>query len=325
MTYIELIREFWKQNRVNPMSSTDTTFYFYLLDECDRRNGTNPFELQSRITEISLMITRKTIGEVRNRLKQKGLIDFISCNNKPTIYLINNLDTSDNNCLSNCFPNVTIKKHLREQLGNIQGNNCETFKETPSKERSPIPPKEYTPKESVDNNNISSLRTREERELEKFDSLLQEVVDGKHKIWEDQMRKKFGIDNVIDYLPSFRDHAIANSKVTSVGDANEFKRYFVNSFRYFTKSNPIEMLTIYRENSHSEKFIKYCDWVKIKSPNVAKGIVPLTEEELNTLTDAFGSKSVFNAILDLNNREDLISKYFSLYRTLINWLEKDRV
>lgn len=198
-------------------------------------------------------------------------------------------------------------------------------KETPSKEMSPIPPKEYTPKESVDNNNISSLRTREERELEKFDSLLQEVVDGKYQIWEDQMRKKFGIDNVIDYLPSFRDHAIANSKVTSVGDTNEFKRYFVNSFRYFTKSNPIEMLTRYRENSQSEKFIKYCDWVKSKASNVTKGIVPLTEEELNNLTDAFGSKAVFNAILDLNNREDLISKYFSLYRTLINWLEKDRV
>ncbi len=169
------------------------------------------------------------------------------------------------------------------------------------------------------------MRTREERELEKFDSLLQEVVDGKYQIWEDQMRKKFGIDNVIDYLPSFRDHAIANSKVTSVGDTNEFKRYFVNSFRYFTKSNPIEMLTRYRENSQSEKFIKYCDWVKSKASNVAKGIVPLTEEELNNLTDAFGSKAVFNAILDLNNREDLISKYFSLYRTLINWLEKDRV
>lgn len=34
------------------------------------------------------MISRKTIGEVRNRLKQRGLIDFAAAPNKATIYRI---------------------------------------------------------------------------------------------------------------------------------------------------------------------------------------------------------------------------------------------
>ena len=321
MTYIELLDEFWKQDRVNPMSPLDAKFYFYLLDECNKRQWINPFELQSRITEISLMITRKTIGEVRNRLKQRGLIDFISATNKPTIYRINNVAES-NDCLFNCFSQVAIKKPLRVQFGNIQGYNSETIKETPSKEKSPIPPKEYTPKESDNNINNSSLRTREEIELEKFDSFLQDVLDGNHQVWEDQMRKKHGIDNVVDYLPSFRNHVIANAKMGSVSDINGFKKYFNVCFRFFAKINPIEQLQHYLDNSENENFRKFCKWVLAKAPNVARGIIPLTEEELDNLISTYGTKEVFTAILDLNNREDLINKYFSLYRTLINWLKK---
>lgn len=196
-------------------------------------------------------------------------------------------------------------------------------KETPSKEKSPTPPKEYTPKESDNNINNSSLRTREEIELEKFDSLLQEVVEGKHQIWEDQMCKKHGIDNVIDYLPSFRNHVIANAKMNSVNDINGFKRYFNVCFRFFSKINPIEQLQQYLNAPSSPDFRKYCGWVLAKAPNVARGIIPLTEEELENLTSTYGAKEVFTAILDLNNREDLISKYFSLYRTLINWLKNE--
>ena len=121
------MNEFWKQDRFDPTQALDAKFYFYLLDECNKREWINPFELQSRITEISLLITRKTIGEVRNRLKQRGLIDFVASNNKPTVYKLIGVEESPNNCLSNCFLQGTFKKHLEVQSGNIKGDNSETL------------------------------------------------------------------------------------------------------------------------------------------------------------------------------------------------------
>lgn len=178
MTYIDLLNEFWKQDKLNPTQALDAFFYFYLLGECNKRNWINPFELRSRIIEVKLMISRKTIGEVRNRLKQRGLIDFVSAKNCPTIYRICAIGNSDNNSVSDCFPQGTIKKQLREQSGNISGNNPAT-----SKEISPTPPKEIYPTTNVVGENniniISTTRVREEGNWECFDRLLQEVVDGK--------------------------------------------------------------------------------------------------------------------------------------------------
>ena len=127
MTYIELINEFWKNDLVDPTPAMEAKFYFHLLNECNIREWINPFELQSRITEVKLLITRKTIGEVRNRLRQRGLIDFVAEKNKPTVYLIKNVNLKDTDCLLNCFPQVTIKKHETAQSGNNIGYNSETY------------------------------------------------------------------------------------------------------------------------------------------------------------------------------------------------------
>lgn len=127
MSYIDLLNDFWRDDRFDPMPPMDCKFYFYLINMCNSRGWINPFELQSRIIELSLVIGRKTIGEVRNRLKQRGLIDFVAANNKPTIYLLNKVEVNDAKCLLKCFPQVTIRKHLRLQLGNIYGNISETY------------------------------------------------------------------------------------------------------------------------------------------------------------------------------------------------------
>lgn len=312
MTYVELLSEFWRQNGFKPFGAMDATVYFYLVHQCYIRDWLNPFELQTRNLELALGITRKSIQESKNRLKQRGMIDFTDGNRgKTPSYSILGLN---NSCVS--YRNVS---------GNITGNINGNITGNTSKERSPIPPKEiYTPIGVEENNNIPLSRASEEKDLEKFDSLLQEVADGKCQIWEDEMRIKHGIDSVIDYLPSFRSHVIANATAHRVADINGFKSYFNVAFRYFSKSTPIEQLMKYRDASKSENFVKYCDWIRSKAPNVANGILPLTEEELTNLTEAFGKKEVFTAILDLNNREDLIAKYFALYRTLIKWLKRDQ-
>lgn len=114
MTYIDLINRFWEAYRVKKFSDIDTAIYFFLLNECNIRRWLNPFELQTRNIEICIGVSRKTIGEARNRLKQRGIIDFVEAQGRgPTTYLIDGADIT-NNVLRELFcvsDSVTSKKH----------------------------------------------------------------------------------------------------------------------------------------------------------------------------------------------------------------------
>ena len=79
MTYIELINEFWRLNAIEPFNATDTKVYLYLLHQCNIRGWINPFQLQTRNLELALGISRRAIIESRDRLKQRGLIDYYCC------------------------------------------------------------------------------------------------------------------------------------------------------------------------------------------------------------------------------------------------------
>lgn len=76
MTYIELINRFWKIRRENPITAYESDLYFYLLKECNERNWENPFSASTTVISAELGISRKTIADLRGRLKDKGLIDF---------------------------------------------------------------------------------------------------------------------------------------------------------------------------------------------------------------------------------------------------------
>lgn len=141
MTYLELINRFWDLHQVKCFSSMECAVYFYMLNECNIRRWLNPFELRTRNLELEFMITRKTIGEVRNKLKQRGLIDYIEgrCR-KPSVYLIKDaaytnkeikktafsVSVSSKKQVANVSCNVVESKHY----GNIRGNTMETLEET---------------------------------------------------------------------------------------------------------------------------------------------------------------------------------------------------
>lgn len=96
MTYIDLINRFWDAYRVKKFSDIDTAIYFFLLNECNVRRWLNPFELQTRNIEICIGVSRKTIGEARNRLKQRGVIDFVEAQGRgPATYLIDGADVTN--------------------------------------------------------------------------------------------------------------------------------------------------------------------------------------------------------------------------------------
>lgn len=76
MNYIELINQFWKQQHVKAFTAGEAYLYFCLLNECNVRHWQNPFECSNRAITAATGISERNLIDVRNRLKQKGLIDF---------------------------------------------------------------------------------------------------------------------------------------------------------------------------------------------------------------------------------------------------------
>lgn len=114
MTYIDLLNSFWDSTRFNPCSSNEATMYLYLLHQCNIRRWINPFEFKTRDLELSLGLPRKTIASIRNRLKQRRLIEFVNGIGKsPSLYLI----------VGAKITNKELKKHFVVTSSNNKGNN----------------------------------------------------------------------------------------------------------------------------------------------------------------------------------------------------------
>lgn len=76
MSYIDLINQFWRMNRIEPFTPTEVCLYFYLLSQWNNKERNNIVEIKTRDIEREINITKKTICAVRSRLKDRGLIDF---------------------------------------------------------------------------------------------------------------------------------------------------------------------------------------------------------------------------------------------------------
>jgi hypothetical protein len=78
MTYIELMNRFWNLNNEHFFTSYETQLYFYLLNTCNHTGWKKSFVKPNKIICYECSISEKTLISLRNRLKQIGLIDFIS-------------------------------------------------------------------------------------------------------------------------------------------------------------------------------------------------------------------------------------------------------
>ncbi len=76
MNYIELINRFWSCSKERVFNPSDCMLYFYLLDTCNALHWKQPFGQSDRYLSLVLGISVPTIREAKNRLKQRGLIDF---------------------------------------------------------------------------------------------------------------------------------------------------------------------------------------------------------------------------------------------------------
>lgn len=131
-SYIDLINLFWKTSQSVEFSSNEVYLYFFLLNECNSRGWENPFECPNRRIVLSTGISEPTVIDCRNRLQQKGLIQFENGkrNAKSPVYYLNNLSKNFSK---------TFSKPLSKTFSKKANINNKT-KDIKTKDISPIPP-----------------------------------------------------------------------------------------------------------------------------------------------------------------------------------------
>ena len=99
MNYIELINLFWQTRRRVRLSSVEADLYFFLLQECNTQNWENPFECPNGLICVSIGMSEPTLIDARNRLQQKGFIEFVKGKRRAQspVYTLLNLNNFSKN------------------------------------------------------------------------------------------------------------------------------------------------------------------------------------------------------------------------------------
>ena len=79
-----------------------------------------------------------------------------------------------------------------------------------------------------------------------------------------------------------------------------------------------------QENAHTPSACeRFSAWLSSECPYIAAHLKPLTEEELAKLKQRFSTKDITRVCHEIENRKDLRKRYTNLYRTLLNWLQRN--
>lgn len=68
----------------------------------------------------------------------------------------------------------------------------------------------------------------------------------------------------------------------------------------------------------------FAQWLESNCPYIAKHYTLPTETEFEKLVNAYGAEMVADTCQQIENRADLRKRYTNLYRTLLNWLKKEK-
>ena len=95
-SYIDLINAYWSSMSLKPAPASGTALYSLLLQQCNIRRWSNPFELPTSLVEYLLGYNRDTISEARRRLEARGLIRYVrGTRNRSPTYLICGAEITD--------------------------------------------------------------------------------------------------------------------------------------------------------------------------------------------------------------------------------------
>ena len=87
----------------------------------------------------------------------------------------------------------------------------------------------------------------------------------------------------------------------------------------------IEETTAEPSVSLSPEYSNFRDWLRNNCPHLLKMDIP-TEDEYNKLLKAADNNQniLSNKLLAMNDRKDVPKNYRSIYRTCLNWLNRDK-
>ena len=186
MSYIDLINQFWRMNRIEPFTPTEMCLYFYLLNQWNIYRESK-FTIKSSIMFVELKMTKRTIYEVRDRLKERGLISFTEGERRSSspVYQI--------------IENVDIGKQKAKAAPAMYEEELEGIDETPllqDEEPEPQPKKLKKKEKSLDD--LFKMPEPEKRKKKEFvPPTLQEVED---------FFSGLGIQNAVDVAQQFFFH-----------------------------------------------------------------------------------------------------------------------
>lgn len=95
MSYIDLINQFWRMNRIEQFTPCEVCFYFYLLSQWNIKGRDNFVEIKTSVIFAELKMTNRTIYSARESLMRRGLITFIEGERRissPIYQILENVD-----------------------------------------------------------------------------------------------------------------------------------------------------------------------------------------------------------------------------------------
>lgn len=95
MSYIDLINQFWRMNRIEQFTPCEVCFYFYLLSQWNVKGRDNFVEIKTSVMFAELKMTNRTIYSARESLMKRGLITFTEGERRtssPVYQILENVD-----------------------------------------------------------------------------------------------------------------------------------------------------------------------------------------------------------------------------------------
>ena len=177
MTYIEYINQFWQTQANVEFSPNEAYLYFFLLHECNSRGWENPFECPNRRIVLSIGVSEPTMIDCRNRLQQKGLIQFEAGKKraKSPVYYLNDLSKPLSKTFSKSLSKTFSKSLSSNKDLRLKNNNSgELFPPTPTREEKP-----------------KASRAKKPEQIMPTLEQVKEYFKGKMPDWEAQAEKFF--------------------------------------------------------------------------------------------------------------------------------------
>lgn len=177
MTYIEYINQFWQTQANVEFSPNEAYLYFFLLHECNSRGWENPFECPNRRIVLSIGVSEPTMIDCRNRLQQKGLIQFEAGKKraKSPVYYLNDLSKPLSKTFSKSLSKTFSKSLSSNKDLRLKNNNSdELFPPTPTREEKP-----------------KASRAKKPEQIMPTLEQVKEYFEGKMPDWEAQAEKFF--------------------------------------------------------------------------------------------------------------------------------------